>query len=216
LSAGLPAIANTVLDFEGPLPLGLTPMSFWQGTPVPADAKVTDQYLSLGLEVSGGALINLGWGHAPSGVNGLGGFDANDLLDYEYPVAFLFFAPGDKSRPATTDYFAFTQDRYGDSYNDITLTAFDLDGNVVGASSYTEVANLASPLIITGLGQFHSVAVHQSQYNRGTGGIGIDLVTFGDLQVADVDPNSVPEPATLDLLGLGIVAIVLRSCSRGS
>ena len=90
--------ATTILSFEGPLPPGLVATSYLQGTAVPNAARVTDQYLSTGLVISGAALVNLGVGHAPSGTNGLAGIDGNGNLDYDSPLTFSFFMPGERRR----------------------------------------------------------------------------------------------------------------------
>jgi hypothetical protein len=195
------AEATLVLDFESPLPGSLAPMSYLQGTPVPASARVTDQYLDLGIVIDSAALVQLGSGHAASGLNGLGGIDGSGNLDYDTPVSFTFFLPGGGA-PATINYFAYSPDLAGGSGNIITITAYDQVGSVVGQASFTESGSfpVSSPLSISGIGPFHRVTIDQTLFNTYSGGIGIDLVTYGD-------PLAVPEPATLALLGLGLAGL---------
>jgi len=191
-----------LLDFESPLPSGLSAISFTQGTNVPGSARVTDQYISTGVRVSGAALVALGLGHAASGVNGLAGVDANNRVDYSVPVSFDLFAPRDPAIPATTDYFAYSPDLAGSSNNNITISAYALDGTLLGEAKYVETGSFSpgSPLSISNIGQFHRVTVLQTLFDVSSGGIGIDLVRFGDI-------SPVPEPNTLVLmLALGALA----------
>ena len=69
-----------VLDFEAPLPGSLAPMSYWQGTSVPANARITDEYANLGIVASDVALIQLGSPHTVSGLNGLGPIKSDGTL----------------------------------------------------------------------------------------------------------------------------------------
>ena len=195
----LPAFASVVLDFEGPLPGGLVPTSYIQGASVPATARVTDQYLPIGIRIADAALVQLGVGHAASGANGLAGISANGTIDYDQAVTFSFYFPGDGSTAGTTDFFAYSPDRGGGSGNVITISAFGLDDALIGQAQFTESGTFASPLAITGIGQFHKVTVDQTLYDRASGGIGLDLVQFGDIVLA------VPEPATLALVGVAML-----------
>lgn len=209
------ANAVTVLDFENPNAVGLTPMSFWQGSFVNPSARVTDQFLNLGVQVSNAALVNFGYGHAASGTNGLGGIDQYGKLDYDSPVGFSFFLSGNLA--ATTDYFGYSPDLAGGSGNTITLTAYAIDGSIVGQTSYIETGTFSpsSPLTISGVGLFHSVTIDQTLYNTWSGGIGIDLVRFGDLSPA-VMAAPVPEPETYAMLlaGLVLLGFNVRCSSR--
>ena len=90
-----------LLDFESPLPSGLSAISFTQGTNVPGSARVTDQYLSTGVRVSGAALVALGLGHAASGVNGIAGVNIHNEVDYGVPVSFDLFSPKDNATLGT-------------------------------------------------------------------------------------------------------------------
>jgi PEP-CTERM motif len=197
----LPASASVVLDFEGPLPDGLVPTSFIQGAPVPVSARVTDQYMPLGIRIADAALVQLGVGHAASGANGLAGISASGDIDYDQAVTFSFYLPGDGSTAGTTDFFAYSPDWGGGSGNVITISAFGLDGELVGMVHFTESGTFASPLAISGMGQFHKVTVDQTLYDRTSGGIGLDLVQIGDIAVA------VPEPATLALVGVAVLGV---------
>ena len=199
----LPASASVVLDFEGPLPDGLVPTSYIQGAPVPVSARVTDQYLPFGVRIADAALVQLGVGHAASGANGLAGISASGTIDYDQAVTFSFFLPGDGGTAGTTDLFAYSPDLGGGSGNIITISAFGVDGALIGQVQFTESGTFATPLTISGIGQFHKVTVDQTLYDRTSGGIGLDLVQFGDVAAA----VAVPEPATLTLVGLAMAGL---------
>ena len=200
LGSGVIGVAHaTIIDFEAPLPGGLSPMTYISGNPVPNSAVITDQYANLGIVFQNVALVNLGYGHAPSGVNGLGNIDSNGNLDYGTPMTFTFVSPLDGITTGVTDYFSVTTDNWGWGGNTIILSAFAVDGTMIGSTSYTEGAGGVSPQL-QNLGLFHTVVVDWN-YN-GTSGIGLDLLTFGD-----VSASPVPEPGTIALLGLGLIGL---------
>jgi hypothetical protein len=197
------ANANTILDFEAPLPDGLVAMSYIQGTPVPISSVVTNQFIDFGVSIENAALVSLGVGHAASGSNSLAGFNSNNQLDYDQSVKFNFFAPG--GGLGTTDFFAYSGDLIGGSGNIVTISAFDLGGNFLASSSFTENVQYLSRISIFGVGNFHSIVVDQTLYNTNSGGIAIDLVEFGTI-------SPIPEPETyaLMLAGLAVVGAAAR------
>src|SRR5439155_620041 len=81
--------------------------AFLDGMPVPLDARLGAQlqrsdgvsFSSIaGSSIVGYvALVNLGSGHATSGVNGIGGVDAADTLRYNSSILITFTLPGDPS-----------------------------------------------------------------------------------------------------------------------
>lgn len=196
------AHSTSVLDFEAPLPSDLFPIGYWQGTAVPVTARVVDQFLSEGIRFSDAALVTFGSWVTVSGQNALAGIAPNGTIDYDQPVTFSFFLPGDGSVRGTTDFFSYLPDSAGGSGNIITISAFGLDGSLLGEIQYVEIGNFTSRLSISGIGQFHRVQVDQTLYDRGSGGIAIDLVQFGDIVTA-----TVPEPATFALLGLAVTSL---------
>ena len=192
LASATGTASAAVLDFEAPLPSGLSPMTFWQGTVVPSTARVTDQYLSLGIRFSGAALVTFGSWVVVSGVNALAGIASDGTIDYDQPVTF-FFMPGNGSVAGTTDFFAYSPDVAGHSSNVVTISAFGLDGSLLGQTQYVETGNFMSPLSISGIGQFHRVTVDQTLYDRTSGGIALDLVQFGAISAASApEPGPVP------------------------
>jgi len=184
-------------------------MSFWQGSAVASNSLVGDHYLAQGLRVTDGALVAAGVGHAASGANALAGVSATGLIDYDQALTFSFFMPSDAGTPASTDYFAYSPDVAGGSGNTITLTAYNLLGEVMGSVSYLESGTFNSPLAISGVGQFHRVSVDQTLHNIWSGGIALDLISFGDLQ--SIAGQSVPEPAAI---GLALIALVVGRVAR--
>jgi len=81
----------------------------------------------------------------------------------------------------TVDYFAYTPDRWGSSGNTVTITAYDVDGGQVGQVAYTETGSIYTPIVLTGVGEFHSVTVDQTLNDPTSGGIALDLITFGSI-----------------------------------
>jgi len=197
----------TILDFESPLPAGLTPVSFWQGTSVPSTAKLTNQYASSGVLMSGVALINAGIGHAPSGVNGVGGISSGSLVDYDAPLTFQFVSPIDGSTPAYINYFAISPDLWGSSGNNVTITGYDLNGTILGVTTYTETGNLPAdtPIELQNVGNIYKVVVDASLANVSNGGIAFDLVRFSAPVIQSsitlaVAPANVLEDGTTNLV----------------
>ncbi|MFM6732096.1 MAG: Calx-beta domain-containing protein, partial [Microcystis panniformis] len=198
----------TILDFESPLPQGLSSVSFWQGTSVPSTAKITNQYAPSGVLMSGVALINHGLGHAASGVNGIGGIGLESSVDYDAPLTFQFVSSVNSSTPAYTNYFAISPDLWGGSGNNVKITAYGFDNTILGVTTYTETGNLSpsTPIEIQNVGKIYKVVVDASLAFVGGGGIGFDLVKF---EVPTVDapsitlavaPASVTEDGTTNLV----------------
>ena len=149
----------TILDFESPLPAGLSPISsFPQNTPIPSTATITDQYVSLGVKMSGVALLNGGIA-SPSGTNFVGGIGSGSLMDFDAPLTFQFVSPIDGSTPAYINYFAISPDLFGSSGNNVTITGYDLNGTILGVTTYTETGNLPAdtPIELQNVGNIVTV-----------------------------------------------------------
>ncbi|WP_147073278.1 DUF4347 domain-containing protein, partial [Microcystis aeruginosa] len=203
-----PSPSITILDFESPLPQGLSSVSFWQFTSVPSTAKITNQYAPSGVLMSGVALINHGLGHAASGVNGIGGIGSESSVDYDAPLTFQFVSSVNSSTPAYTNYFAISPDLWGGSGNNVKITAYGFDNTILGVTTYTETGNLSpsTPIEIQNVGKIYKVVVDASLAFVGGGGIGFDLVKF-EVPTVDaptvtlaVSPSSVNEDGTTNLV----------------
>lgn len=168
----------TTLDFEPPFPPSLVSVSFWQGTPVPGNGRISNQYASQGVLMDGVALVDAGVGHAASGRYMLSGISPSSTVDYGAPLTFDFVNPTDGRTPALVDVFAITTDRWGGSGNVVTVTGYDLGGLPVGSVSQVDTASMMT-LRLQGVGSFHRVVVQATLYSPGSGGVGFDLLTFG-------------------------------------
>jgi hypothetical protein len=183
---------DITLDFEG-----LSGMTYFTGNLVPTEAQLSDQYLAIyGIRfssVSGYvAVIDLGIGHATSGINGIGGVLANDLLDYSQaaPITFSFFDPTNLALKATTDFFSVRGDLWGGG-NTALIEAFDVNGNLIGSDSQPDAGGQTYSLSLPGI---HSVRYSGVELlPDGSGGIGLDDVRFNQV-------SSVPEPEVAVLL----------------
>ena len=190
-----------IIDFEDPLPDGLSAMStFISGNTVPGSAIIADKYSDMGIVFENAALVELGFGHAPSGINGIGGIDSDGNLDYGALITVNFVTPVNGS-DGVTDYFSVTTDLLGDSGNTITLSGYDIDGNYIGSSGFTEGSG-GTVVELTGIGYFHSVVIDET-YGI-TGGIALDLVEYGDVVP---EPASVPAPGALMLCAIGTALV---------
>jgi hypothetical protein len=200
--------AQTILDFENPIPGNLAPQSYIQGSDIPTSQLLIDKYINLGISFSGATIANFGLGHAASGSNALSAVNmSNNTVDYASPVNYSFFMPNTNGgQLAVTDYFAYSPDLAGFSGNVVTISGYGVDGSLLGQAQYTETGTFTSPLTLTGIVIFHSVTVTQTLYYTASGGIGQDLVTFGTLTPA------VPEADTsaMLLIGLGVIGFMVR------
>src|SRR3989475_11638918 len=152
-----------VLTFEG-VP-GVTGMAFLDGMPVPLDARLgTQLQLSDGVSFSSiagssivgyVALVNLGSGHATSGVNGIGGVDAANTLRYNSSILITFTLPGDPSTPAITNFVSIRGDQFAVVGGSATMEAFDVNGLSLGSVTAADVAG--GPTLSPPLPNIHSL-----------------------------------------------------------
>jgi len=172
--------AVVVLEFEAPLPGNLQSMTYIQGNPVPANSVITDQYSNFGILFNNVAIVSLGAGHAPSGVNGIVGINSNNYLDYSIPLEISFVSPLNSDIKAVTDYFSITTDNWGESGNSITVSGYSLGGDLLGSTSYTEGSG-GITLQLSNIGDIHTVIVASTLSDPTWGGIGFDSVKFANV-----------------------------------
>lgn len=145
---------------------GVTAMgTFFDGTPVPLESRLSNQLqLSQGVSFSSTvgyvALVNLGLGHATSGVTGIGGVNAADTLRYNSPVVITFTLPGDPTTPAITDFVSIQGDNFPVAGGFATMEAFDVDGVRLGVVTVPDEVGLTLKLSIPNI---HSVRLTQTR-----------------------------------------------------
>ena len=161
-----------VVSFED-LP-GMMGMGFLDGTPVPSDARLSSQLqLSRGVSFSSiagyVALVNLGIGHATSGLNGIGGVNAANNLNYNSPVIITFTVPGDPSTPAVTDFVSIRGDNFPAGISGCPpavggcamMEAFDINGVLLGEKvAVPDEPGLTLSVSIPGI---HSIRLTQTR-----------------------------------------------------
>jgi hypothetical protein len=213
LGWGSGASAVTI-DFEDPLPDGLIvnspfPTGYYQGTAVHPASRIENAYSDYGILMTSVALVQLSGisgAHAPSGFNGIAPIGAAGV-DYGAPMTFSFVSPLDLSVMATTDYFSLTTDVWGESNNVVTMTAYDISGQLIGMTTFSETASGAHVIELPGLSGIHKVVVDSTLINQNSGGIAMDLLTFNEVL-------PIPEPNTALLLGFGLLGLGVKRRSR--
>lgn len=183
-----------LIDFEG-----LSSMTFYGGSPVPASARLSTQLLeTFGVKFASTdpyvAVVAMGSGHATSGVNGIGG-SRNNFLSYSIndPITISFFNPLNPSQMATTNSVSVRSDRWGEG-RPISLVAYDPFG--VQLAGVT-VADTAGPLLSITTPGIQKVTFFPASC---CGGAGLD-----DLSFAPLNPVPIAVPGPLSILGVATV-----------
>lgn len=196
------------ITFDNP-PAGLVPNpSFIEGTPVSADAELTNQFEDLGAIFStvGGspfaALVDLGSGHAVSGTNGIGAVDSSGDLDYALDTDIFLVLPGTLT-PAVTDSISIQGDEIP-SFGNVVFTAYDVNGNEIASSTIEDTGGNTFSLSVPGIHEFRLHSTH--------GDVAYDNLVF-DVPTAP-QVSGVPEPASIAFLGLPLLTAVVWKRSR--
>lgn len=184
------------IDFEG-----LASMDYHSGSLIPVNARLSDQMASTyGVTFSSGApyvpVVDLGEGHAVSGVNGIGGSTPDNLLTYDeaYPILFTFVDPTDPTKPGITDFVSIRGDLGGNgSPVNVKLEAFDVYGNLIGSDVVQDTGGELLIVRAPGIHTARFTGVPTPQY----GGAALDDLRFDlpvGIQVASLSlaPTSVP------------------------
>ena len=188
----------TLIDFEAPLPPGLTPNNFVSGSPVDLTAELTNQYESLGVlfSTAGGApyaaLINL-TGQAPSGVNGVGSVNAAGDVDYTLDLDIFLVVPG-TTIAAVTDFISIQGDEEPIPGN-VVFSAYDVNGNLLTSGTLPDTAG--------GLYSLSAPGIHEFRLHSTSGTVAYDNLSFDTPSLT----TSVPEPGTIGFVALGMASI---------
>ncbi len=158
-----------LIDFEG-----LRGMPF-QPQPAPASVRLSNQLrFTRGVSFTSGdsavAVVNLGAGHAVSGTNGIGGI-SNGSLNYSATIAISFSLPEYPEVPASTDFVSVRLDQLGGGPT-VRMTAYDLNGAVVGSTNVSDIGGRV--LSLSGAG-IHRVEI------QGNGTAALDDLFFNGL-----------------------------------
>jgi len=192
----LTGIAHAVLiDFEGLAGMNNTP-----GTAIPMEAQISDQFLATDgvLFSSPGspfiAAVNLGTGHATSGVIGVGGATIAGALTYT--ANFLnarFFDPTNPLKPAVTDSVSVRTDLLAINQL-LKLEAFDINGNLIWTDEQVDTGGTLFSASVNGI---HSISF-----------FGATTTALDDFSFNTVTPATVPVPAAAWLFGTGLLGLL--------
>lgn len=180
-----------LIDFEG-----MSSMTFYGGSPVPVSARLSTQLLeTFGVKFASTdpyvAVVAMGYGHATSGVNGIGG-SRNNILSYNIndPITISFFNPLNPSQMATTNNVSVRSDLSGEG-RPLSLVAYDPFGVQLAVVT---VADRAGPRLSITTSGIQKVTFFPTSC---CGGAGLDDLSFAPL---DPVPSAVPGP--LSILGV--------------
>ena len=151
---------------------GMTPMgSFFDNTDVPPDTPLGSSRLGTQLQLSAGvsfsseaayvALVNLGSGHATSGIAGIGGVTAANILKYNSPMIITFTMPGDPTIAAVTNSVSIRGDNFPNTSGRgfATMEAFDVNGVLLTSVTVPDAVGFTLSISTANI---HSVQITQT------------------------------------------------------
>jgi hypothetical protein len=205
--------ATVVLNFDD-----LPAMYFGAGTPIPAYAELSTLYRhTFGVTFASGspyvAVVDLGFGHATSGTNGIGGSTPGGILTYSrtYPITATFFDPSNPgNRPATTDFVSLRGDLVGFPAQSVTLNAYGINGHLIATTTAVDVGGETLAISAPGI---HSVEfLGTFDFSDTYAGVAIDDFMFDS--VTPVGERETPLPAALPLFATGLAGLGLLGWRR--
>ncbi len=184
----------------------LPSMPFQSGAAIPVAAQLSTQYLeSYGVSFTSGSpyvpVVNLGFGHATSGTNGIGGSTSAGILTYnqQYPIIATFFNPAHPNAPGVTDFVSLRGDLVGSGAL-VTLNAYGVNHKLIATFSTVDIGGEILSVAAPGI---HSIEFIGTSDNAG---VGIDDFTFNTVtSVGGI--ASVPEPSTWAMMILGFAGV---------
>lgn len=166
----------------------VTAMGNSPGTPVLGGAQLSNQYLaSDGVSFTSGAgyaaVVNHGFNiYTPSAPNLIGGTNPDGTLNYAALITASFFTTANTNVFATTNSVKVLGDLLGANGGTVTLSAFDIFGNLLGSITDTDDKPPGQgPVLSLSLAGIHSVT-----FSGTTGTVGFDNFEFGPLTAAPV------------------------------
>jgi hypothetical protein len=188
--------ALVMLDFED-----LNGTSYSTGSVIPSYSQLSTQYLNtygVSFTSSGSyvSVVQLGAGHATSGVNGIAGSTADGKVSYDTsnPIIATFFTPNNPTIKAVTNFISVRGDLWGSGQNPVTLYAYDISGNLISSNSVFDTGGETLTITANGI---HSVKFIGTSDSYG--------VALDDMSFNNVTPTPIP-PAFL-LLGSGLIGL---------
>jgi len=167
---------------------GVTAMtSFIDGSDiVPSTGRLSTQLqMTSGVSFSSAAgyvaVVRLGSGNATSGVNGITGVNASDIITYNQPIVITFSMPGSPSTPAVTDFVSIRGDQSA-ATGSATMEAFDVSGALIGSVTALDVdGGLTLSLSVPNI---HSVRLTQTEWD----------IAYDDLRFSPLAPGLSARP----------------------
>ncbi len=175
---------GTVIDFEG-----MVSGDYHQFTTPPEGALLTDQLVStFGIKFESqyagdyqpAAVIQLGSGHATSGVNGITSVSPDGTIDQGGVLVMTLWNPENSDQQAVTDYFSIRGDLKGNTTQTARLEGYSATGELLVVDEVVDSGGETMVLLAEGI---HRIVFLGSPLTReiANHGIGLDDIVFAEL-----------------------------------